>query len=740
MIRQTSLFRLVSILLITAFCTTLSANDKKLSLFHLKRNPFPDRREIYKQIGTDETLIQLEARIYEPDNHTPDNPRPAVVFIHGGGWTSPGTNYTALHCRYWTRRGMVAVNIEYRLVDRNAGIRIQHALEDCRDALRYVFAEADRLGIDKDKIVVAGESAGGQLAAMLALTPTAEVTNEPDTKGCPAAALLYNPCLDLTALSWMRNHAGIAPTVNTPADESWKDRAKHLSPIEHVGSDAPPILLIHGADDGVVPVEQADRFVKQFRKNDGGIIEYHRQDGWGHAFALPEIGTEAQILETVALTDQFLQARGLIEGECPIGEPFEPREYRDLLTDEEREKPHVAARSHSLKRWPYIDGQWEGIKVTDNGYVYFSASSHDRLKAAQLFRYSITKDKVEHLADVGKACGEVQLNSPTQDKIHSEMFEYEDVVYCGTCDGHASYVKPYEGGYWLAIDKHTGEVENLGKTITSDGLICVGFDPVRNLLYGLGNHKGLLSVFDPETRTERILGFPWKGSGAEWPRGLTMMIPEDGHVYGFRRPHGSVWHYNPETGEIDTLDIEMPVPEELSGDDVTDKMREQWENSAGHLTLWNEQDQCFYFIRSFDEALSRFYPPKDGKPARFEIIQSLHPDIPRLWGNRPASCVLSIHDRTVWYVAGTGWGGVAHLVSYDLDTDEFKHYGPITVEKGRRISECHSMDVGPDGTLYLVAFVYSIEGEDPVRRNGMRGNYPFHPRLVVIDPDEHLKN
>ncbi len=736
---NTSLLRLVSILVITVCGATLWAKDNKLSLFQLKQNPFPDHREVYKQIGTDEQLIQLEARIYAPDNHSPDEPRPAVIFIHGGGWTARGTNHTAIHCRYMANRGVVAVNIEYRLVDRDAGVRIEHALEDCRDALRYVFTEADRLGIDKDKIAVAGESAGGQLAAMLALTPTAEVTGEPDTEDCPAAALLYNPCLDLTALSWMRNHAGIAPTVNTPANESWKDRAKRLSPIEHIGPGAPPILLIHGADDGVVPVEQADRFAEKVRRNDDGVMEYHRQDGWGHAFALPEIGGEAQILETIRITDEFLQGRGFIEGESPVGEPFEPAEYRDLLTDEERERPHVVARSHSLKKWPYIDGQWEGIKVTDNGYVYFSVSSHDWLKAAQLFRYSIAENKVEHLTDVGKACGETRLNSPTQDKIHSVMFEYKDVVYCGTTDGHASYTKPYEGGYWLAIDKHTGAVENMGRTITRDGLICVGFDPVRNLLYGLGNHKGLLSVFDPQTRTERILGFPWKGSEADWPRGLTMMIPEDGHVYGFRHPHCTVWHYNPETGKIDTLDIDMPLPAELTGDNVTDKLREQWKNSAGHLTLWNEQDQCFYFIRSFDEALSRFYPPKDGEKARIEVIRSLHPDIPRLWGNRTASCVLNIHERTLWYVAATGWGGVAHLVSYNLDTDEFNHYGPITVEKGRRVSECHSMDVGPDGKLYLVAFVYSIEGEDPVRPNAMRGNYPFHPRLLVIDPDTDVK-
>ncbi len=730
MTKNVSVVCLIVLAISLGLCGSARAGKKKkLALHHLKRNPFPNSREIYKKIGS----TKLEARIYTPKDHSSDDSRPAALVIHGGGWTSPGTKYTALHSRYLARRGMVAINIEYRLADRTTDVRIDNIVTDCRDALRYMVVEADRLGIDPEQIVVMGESSGGHLAAMLALTATAEVNGET----CPAAAVLYNPCLDLTALPWLKNHPGVAPRSDTPDDQSWKERARPLSPSEHLSEEIPPMLLIHGTDDGVVPIKQVDRFVRQAKKS--GAVQYHRQKDWGHAFALPEIGTEQQILTTLTLTDKFLASQNFITGKCPIGDPFEPQEYRKTLTDKERKEPHVVADSHSLERWPYLDGQWLGITDTDNGYVYFAVSSHDRLQHAQLFRYSMKKDEVEHLTDVGKACGEVQLNSPTQDKIHSQMFEHGDVVYCGTCDGHASYTTPYQGGYWLAIDKKSGEVTNLGRTITRDGLLCVGHDPRRNLLYGLGNHRGLLTVFNPETRSERVLGFPWKGSDANWPRGLTMMITKDGRVYGFRHPHGTVWEYDPSTGKIRILDIDMPLPEELKGDDVSDKLRKQWEHSGGHLTRWNEQDQCFYFLRSFDETLCRFYPPKDGEKARFEVVHSLHPDIPRLWGNRPASCVLRIHDRTVWYTPCTGWGGVTHLVSYNLDTKQFRHYGPITVEKGRRVNECHSMEVGPDGKLYLVAFIYSIKGEDPVRRNAIRGAYPFHPRLVVIAPDTDLK-
>jgi hypothetical protein len=160
------------------------------------------------------------------------------------------------------------------------------------------------------------------------------------------------------------------------------------------------------------------------------------------------------------------------------------------------------------------------------------------------------------------------------------------------------------------------------------------------------------------------------------------------------------------------------------------------------MTLWNEQDQCFYFIRSYDEALCKFFPPKDGNPARFKVVRkTLRPKgLKNLWGNQAVSCTLVIHDRTVWYLSPTGWGGVTHLVSYELDTGEYNHYGPLIVEGDRRVTECHSLAAGKDGKLYGVAFVFSKKGtRDTVRRNAMRHHYPFHPRFIIIDPEQDLQ-
>ena len=98
-----------------------------------------------------------------------------------------------------------------------------------------------------------------------------------------------------------------------------------------------------------------------------------------------------------------------------------------------------------------------------------------------------------------------------------------------------------------------------------------------------------------------------------------------------------------------------------------------------------------------------------------------------------------IRDRTVFYTPYTGWGGETHLVSYHLDRETYTHHGPIVVEGDRRVNECQSMDAGPDGRLYMVAFVFTIEGVDTERPYAMRDKYPFHPRFVIIDPDADVR-
>jgi hypothetical protein len=449
----------------------------------------------------------------------------------------------------------------------------------------------------------------------------------------------------------------------------------------------------------------------------------------------------------------FSGVLGLVMASLALAAPFRPPAFHPLFTDAERARPHVQARSHDLYYWPYLDGQWEGIVCDPAGVVWFSVSTHSGTEHAQLFRYDPKAGRVVHVADLGQACGEKLTGNPPQDKIHGQMFVEGDAIYAGTCEGHAITGNPYRGGYWLKIDRKTGAITNLVAkpapnglrcSLSEDGLLCVGYDPWRKLLYGHTNRKGWLVSLHPATGEEKLLGVPYqdvidawradpdpKKPAEIWPRGLTLMIARDGKVYGCKPPGCTFWCYDPASGKLQNVPVTVPLPADVAAGDKAALIR--WQGSALHLTLWDETDQCFYCIRSNDEMLCRFYPPNGKAPGRLEPLQRMGLNEHR-YGNHLASCTLVMSGRTLYYTPYTGWGGTANLQSYNLQTKEFVDYGPIVVEGGRRVNECHSMVAGTDGKLYLVAFVFSIDGQDPVNPWGMRDKYPFHPRLVIIDP------
>ena len=272
---------------------------------------------VYRTVGR----RKLHVQVYRPKGHKPTDRRAAVVTIHGGGWTSPGPFHFVPHCRYFASRGAVAGNVEYRLVTPGA-VRILDCISDCKAAVRFVRAHADKLGVDPNRIAVAGDSAGGHLAACTGMLPDLDKPEEhKDVSSRADAMVLYNPSVDLPALPWMNaGRDGIKPRPGTtpPKGETWKDRAKKVSPIYYVKKGLPPALLIHGTADGCVPIEQIDRFDKAL-KAAGNRCDYRRMKGWKHAFMiLPPYGTEQTIVETLRMTDEFLASLGYLKGKPTI--------------------------------------------------------------------------------------------------------------------------------------------------------------------------------------------------------------------------------------------------------------------------------------------------------------------------------------------------------------------------------------------------------------------------------------
>ena len=220
--------------------------------------------------GTAQTLD-----VYEP-GPVPTSAVPAVVYVHGGGWTGGDSSFApdslvGQVASTVVARGWVVVSINYRLAPR-FGWPAQ--IEDAKCAIRFLRANASVLHIDPRHIGAIGDSAGGQVVSLLGLAgPEAgfDVGQYPDQSSAVQSVVdLYGPS-DLTSTDWEHSPVvqAVAPAIfgttlgPAPAGTLASASLRAASPVTYIGWDEPPFLIVQGDEDTVVPpgqsVELADR-------------------------------------------------------------------------------------------------------------------------------------------------------------------------------------------------------------------------------------------------------------------------------------------------------------------------------------------------------------------------------------------------------------------------------------------------------------------------------------------------
>ena len=123
----------------------------------------PDVHEVWDDTAVDGDL-KVPVRVYRPSE---ERPRPAVVFVHGGGWVLGSIDLVDPQCRHLANQvGCVVVNVGYRLAPEDP---YPAAVDDTVAAVRWVVSNAEALGVNPDRIAIVGESAGGNIAAATAL-------------------------------------------------------------------------------------------------------------------------------------------------------------------------------------------------------------------------------------------------------------------------------------------------------------------------------------------------------------------------------------------------------------------------------------------------------------------------------------------------------------------------------------------------------------------------------------------
>ena len=201
-------------------------------------------------------------------------PHPLVLWIHGGGWKFGDKGWTS-SVRKLTRQGFAIASVQYRL---SGTARYPAAIDDCRDALRWLEQYGSRYGLDREHIFLSGASAGGHLAALIALE-----AGRPEIK---AVCVLY-PATDLTGFANPNAKHGYLPDFLGGSVNDKRSEAIAGSPVNHVRGNSPPFLIFHGSQDTLVPLAQSQELNEKLHARG---IESHLivLPGKGHGFPLTD--------------------------------------------------------------------------------------------------------------------------------------------------------------------------------------------------------------------------------------------------------------------------------------------------------------------------------------------------------------------------------------------------------------------------------------------------------------------
>ena len=248
----------------------------------------PEADLVLEYKKTEEASLKLY--LFYPENFRNSRKYPAIVFFFGGGWNGGDIRQFEPHARHFASRGIVGVLAEYRVRNRH-GTTPFDAVSDARSAIRYLRQHADQLKIDMDKIVAAGGSAGGHLAAAAATVPGLDAPDDNlSISPVPGALVLFNPVFD-----------------NGPGGYGYErigDRYPEISPIHNIRHGTPPTIVFLGTKDHHIPVSAAEKY-KELMENAGNRCDLHLFEGQTHGFFNYRRSTE-YYMKTLLLADDFL--------------------------------------------------------------------------------------------------------------------------------------------------------------------------------------------------------------------------------------------------------------------------------------------------------------------------------------------------------------------------------------------------------------------------------------------------
>ena len=259
----------------------------------------PDQIVTYKKVGG----VELKLHVFKPGGHQASDKRPAVVFFFGGGWSGGTPKQFYEQSRFLANHGMVAFAAEYRVSNVHKTSPYE-CVKDGKSAIRWVREHAAQWGVDPERIVSSGGSAGGHVAACTGVIQGFEEEGEnAEISSVPNAMVLFNPVIDTTAKGY-------------GAQRFQKGKETELSPCHHVSKGIVPTIVFHGTEDQTTPFENVERFTRLMKEAGNACVlvpfEGRRHGFFNGSFFRPR-SNGVDYNESMQKTLSFLREQGMLE-------------------------------------------------------------------------------------------------------------------------------------------------------------------------------------------------------------------------------------------------------------------------------------------------------------------------------------------------------------------------------------------------------------------------------------------
>jgi hypothetical protein len=406
------------------------------------------------------------------------------------------------------------------------------------------------------------------------------------------------------------------------------------------------------------------------------------------------------------------------------------------------------------------DCSYHGVRVAEDGSVYFTLSSHSLGNWTRLYRFDPRSEDITLLwspQSITPDTGHV-----VQGKIHSPPAECDGRLFVATHSGHyredhtlsdGQMLKPYKGGYVYAVDLETGVGEVVAAPlhdspyvvpmgdqrvpIAGEALISTIMDRERGLFYALSWPGAEFVRVDVNSREVRQYGRVQDGAEAV-PRHLsaigdgepainpryqqccrTLGLDDEGNVFG-STGYGEIWRYDRLRDEIVTVNARLDSAAPAETRAGKPPYLNQW-----RTIVWDDDQKVFYGVHWASSWLFRFDP----KTERIDPVMRWGPVDLQIMDHAQLGLSLG-HDRVLYGLVHApaikpGVQRSVHLITLDLDTMIFKDHGNVVSADGRTLMFAESCDVAPNGDVYTVGWMeVPTERIDQVRQRRRDGGVP----------------